>query len=1022
MARVSFPIDLGAGLEVDDASVKRYFEGVERGGGGFFPLGSSGTWHGGVHLYADAGAMVHAMADGWVVACRLQSDPEALKGPFGSTNFILMRHEDKGRTFNRVAPAKDLKSREVYTWFSLYMHLGPLEAVAATAELAETTWLGTEVEGEIVGSVGRGGRNRRADVKLVQEMLTRAKVDPGPIDGLIGSKTRAGIKAFQEKFLYSNPDGRIDVGGSSWAALLFAAAGAPKDHGFDETLLGQIASGNLVLCEKPVGAGDPLWIVGPDADGETQLVHWEVFSGDNVLNGVPEASDESAFQADPHAIASTLKGPDWFTTDAPTPRNIARFYASNAAAKGLREMAVRFRSEWGLDMQAAIKAMEPYVLTEGLAEQIKPYQWFDPNTLAAVNVPDPLCWHYHPVRFTEHLSQMYSLRALPVYPPRPPQADDLPDSDDEAPDAPDEGIMLYDSGTDLVYILSKSEYERVVRDNAKLRGKKQALEAAMKAAKDLSPDQRANAVRPQLEELVELTNTGNNTVTNFGDINQGSTARSVDWVSEMWIVANAGGKRPLFVAPITKARIERKAKEVKPIKEMFKPQSKGVEFKFELIDDDMKKKYPWLQGGGSLLDFIDSANPGLLGRFLGPMTGIDAFFEKYPRLFRKGYNDKWESKSGNLSASAEARLLRWGYETKLGGVFSPKDGKAEFRGTLGGSVDLISGKCQADWFIPKAGFALPLTVGDELKMRFHLKGEVAGSVGMAAQLSAGAAVQYKPDEKDNGFYGARADAGIELFAGAKVTGKLTFGVEWFNEGKWCSLAQVWIGGTAIAGVALVAKFVVDFDFATGIFVLYIKAQIAVKLGVGLEYGLEIHAFELVKFLWALLTRADWGKIAELSFDAFMKASEMMVAAAIQGTPVGALTYALVSGFNSWWSDQGKVTQMAENILNGRASVLLKYGSPEAKGMAINRLCDASWMWDETAETAALKVLKSAKSRREVEKVLKSVDPDGRDPNASWSKRNAARTVERGYDLMSGLVDWGEQDALDNFLISKGINI
>ncbi|MGK0361701.1 MAG: hypothetical protein ACI9U2_004019, partial [Bradymonadia bacterium] len=93
-----------------------------------------------------------------------------------------------------------------------------------------------------------------------------------------------------------------------------------------------------------------------------------------------------------------------------------------------------------------------------------------------------------------------------------------------------------------------------------------------------------------------------------------------------------------------------------------------------------------------------------------------------------------------------------------------------------------------------------------------------------------------------------------------------------------------------------------------------------------------------------------------------------------------------------------------------------------KGMAINRLCDASWMWDETAETAALKVLKSAKSRREVEKVLKSVDPDGRDPNASWSKRSAARTVERGYDLMSGLVDWGEQDALDNFLISKGINI
>lgn len=1036
MARVSLPVDLGSGLATDAAVIKQYYEGVERGARGFFPLGAAGTWHGGIHVYADPGAVVHACADGWVVACRLGSDPEAIKGPFGSTNFILVRHEAKGRIFNKVAPAADLEGKTDYPWFSLYMHLGALEAAEGTAELAEATWLGVAVEGEILGSVGRNGRNRRADTELVQTMLTRAGIDPGPIDGFIGPKTNAAIVKFQET-LYSNPDGRIDVGGSTWGALVHAAAGAPKTYGFDAALLQQVAGGGFVTCEKPVAAGDPLWIVGPDADGEAHLVHWEIFSEHNVLNGIPQASDESPFQADTAAIVSALKGKGWFPEGTlPAQRDIARFYAGNKAAQGLRDYAVRFWSEWGLDVAAAIKAMTPYVFTDGLAEQLEPYQWFKPDLLAGAGLPDPLCWHYHPVRFCELIAEMYSPRALPPpWKPQPTAADveapATPDDEAQAPEAADEGMLLFDAKTGLTYILDKSEYERLLRESAKLRAKKDALKAALIAAKDLNADQKINAVAPQLEELLELTQDESVNVSGIPTVDgRPSKLEKMrvhkDWASELWAMGPDGGKRPIYVGPKATERMVAKAKEKLPLKKLVKaaqdPRSSHVaDIKFELIDDAMKKKYPWLQGGGSLLDFIDSSNPGVVGLIFGNLTGMDYFFEKYPRLFRKGAQGSWESKSGNLNASGEARLLRWGYETKLGGVFSPTQGKAEVRGALGGSMDLIAGKGEANWFLPKDGFPLPLTVGDSMKMRFHLKGEVGGSIGVAAELSAGTAVQWKPD-KDDSYVGGRADAGIDLFAGAQVSGRLTFGVEWYRDSKWFPLAEASVGGIAIAGVAFTAKFYIDFDGRTGKFEIYFKAQLAVKLGLGVDTKAQIHAFELVRFLWTLLTKADWGRIAELSFEAFIKASEFLVASAITGSPIGGLSYVLVKSFAGWWNDQGRISDLADNIKNGKASVLLTYGTPEAKAMTIHKLTGASWIWDETAEEAALIVLKSAKSRREIEAILKSIDPNGRDPNASASARAKARTVQRGYDLMSGLVDWDEQDELDNLLVAWGIQV
>jgi len=74
-------------------------------------------------------------------------------------------------------------------------------------------------------SVGAAGRNYRTDVMLVQRLLSKHDVNPGPVDGLCGPRTVRAILAFQSLFL-SQPDGRVDPQGDTWRHLSNAKASA----------------------------------------------------------------------------------------------------------------------------------------------------------------------------------------------------------------------------------------------------------------------------------------------------------------------------------------------------------------------------------------------------------------------------------------------------------------------------------------------------------------------------------------------------------------------------------------------------------------------------------------------------------------------------------------------------------------------------------------------------------------------------------------------------------------------------
>lgn len=76
---------------------------------GFYPIGTSNKWHGGVHIFENNPIL--AIADGKIVAYRLEGEDDSGKECENSNNFILIKHQCKG------------KRDQDFTFYSLYYHL-----------------------------------------------------------------------------------------------------------------------------------------------------------------------------------------------------------------------------------------------------------------------------------------------------------------------------------------------------------------------------------------------------------------------------------------------------------------------------------------------------------------------------------------------------------------------------------------------------------------------------------------------------------------------------------------------------------------------------------------------------------------------------------------------------------------------------------------------------------------------------------------------------------------------------------
>ena len=88
--------------------------------------------------------------------------------------------------------------------------------------------------GSIAASVGLGGVNNSADVKIVQKLLNE-KINAGlKIDGDCGNNTKTAIKAFQQK-TFGWEDGLVEAGGKTWKALIAEANSAAETNATNET-------------------------------------------------------------------------------------------------------------------------------------------------------------------------------------------------------------------------------------------------------------------------------------------------------------------------------------------------------------------------------------------------------------------------------------------------------------------------------------------------------------------------------------------------------------------------------------------------------------------------------------------------------------------------------------------------------------------------------------------------------------------------------------------------------------------
>lgn len=345
-----------------------------------------------------------------------RSSRSALLGQVGFVGYRAKAFTDR---FARVGGTFD--DSEQLTWFSLYMHLAPEAHEADNESLKDIPWLLKTVRTEttrdpsdatISRSVGAGGVNRWADVRTVQTLLNENGNDCGTVDGRVGPKTIGAIRAFQGGFL-SKPDGRVDVGGTTWRNLIGAAGKGEAEEALavDTDLLAKFGAGGIQAVGRRVNGGQKLWTMGQHGSPghRSHMVHLEVFSEKNLFPDWTSIEDnDNDFNMDSNGIAGLVQqnGGFWDSDDILTADEVKDFYRTDHDAEKVRYFACKFCTEWGVDLSKAIGQLKNRYFTYGLYERMEPYNFYSALDGVVDDLPPRHHWHYNPVALIEKLSPL----------------------------------------------------------------------------------------------------------------------------------------------------------------------------------------------------------------------------------------------------------------------------------------------------------------------------------------------------------------------------------------------------------------------------------------------------------------------------------------------------------------------------------------------------------------------------------------------------------------------------------------
>ena len=268
--------------------------------GGYYPMGSNGLWHGGVHFdQGTAGTFdqssVRCIADGEVIAYRIDEqypiseyigEIPLIKRALFSTGFVLVRHRLALPPLHPT-PGSDA-SEPALTFYSLYMHLQDWAGYQAQASLPRPDFWG---EGTYCVETQGSDLNVRAEPSQSASILAALPK---------GTRVRVGASNGQFRKLLSI------VSGAARPALAPAdGEGALPGYLAFKFLKAQSepkAKGSVVVLDQPVPikAGDLIGHLGRyqnhDEAMPQPLLHLEVFSCDDV----------PAFFAQSRAYASRL--------------------------------------------------------------------------------------------------------------------------------------------------------------------------------------------------------------------------------------------------------------------------------------------------------------------------------------------------------------------------------------------------------------------------------------------------------------------------------------------------------------------------------------------------------------------------------------------------------------------------------------------------------------------------------------------------------------------------------------------
>ena len=144
-----WPVDFGVpalrelrSQEAVEAATDVFYQNNEEGpGGGTYPVGLNQQWHDGIHIFAESGTPVRAVADGKILLTR--NGPNF---PVGSPNFVLVQHDMMRERVTITPDGESEVTEENLRWYSLYMHLERMDHEEVPADASPDSE--EEVDGE----------------------------------------------------------------------------------------------------------------------------------------------------------------------------------------------------------------------------------------------------------------------------------------------------------------------------------------------------------------------------------------------------------------------------------------------------------------------------------------------------------------------------------------------------------------------------------------------------------------------------------------------------------------------------------------------------------------------------------------------------------------------------------------------------------------------------------------------------------------------------------------------------------